>query len=150
MSLVQDTNVILEVQHHQFNHGAHHKHLLQDSESKSEYDAYYAHTAPSWITYEFKDEQVSLAGLGFGSATCGESYQPDQVRVLGYSSDQESDSEASEVGSWKLNYNNEYRSTEKFALKEEVSVRKLKFEFTNSRKPYIYLARIRVYVIKDD
>jgi hypothetical protein len=118
MSLVEDENVKLEAQHHQFNNGAHHKHLLYDVECRREYDHYYAKsTYESWVTYDFKGESVELAGVGFGSAYNDWNRHPDSVRVLAYSSNQDADSEAFEIGSWSLNYNNKYMSTEKFALK---------------------------------
>ena len=68
---------------------------------------------------------------------------------MAYDSNEDDDSAATELGSWKLNYNNEYRSTEKFVLKQEVSVGKLKFELENHRSNRVYLGRIRVYVLKD-
>ena len=117
MFMVHNQNVIVECLHHQHAGGAHHKHLVQDGECRSEYDAYYDNThGNSWVTYDFKGEQVKLAGVGFGSGTCDWTFQPEEVRVLAYGSNRDADSEAFELGSWKLTYNNEYRSTEKFAL----------------------------------
>ena len=73
---------------------------------------------------------------------------PNEVKAIGYESNE--DSEGFELGNWKLNYHNEYKTTEKFALKEETAVGKLRFELTNTRNDHIEFARIRVYVMNDE